>query len=422
MPIIKRKIFEELKNHLTSKEISLIVGPRQVGKTTLMLMLKEHLEKEGKKTLFLNLDVEHDKQFFVSQSALIRKINLELGNERGYVFIDEIQRKENAGIFLKGIYDLNLPHKFIVSGSGSLELKEKIHESLVGRKRIFELTPVSFEELVNFKTDYLYENKLSDFFEIEKEKTENFLKEYLNFGGYPRVVLEEKLSEKIKIIDEIYHSYLEKDISNLLKVERVDAFTSLIKILASQIGRLLNYSEISSTLGISIQTLKNYLWYAEKTFIIQRITPYFKNVRKEITKSPTVYFYDLGLRNYALGFFGKVEFSPDLGFLFQNFILNILKEKIRFSNANIHFWRTKDKAEVDFVIDLGKEVLPVEAKYKKLKEPQIERSTKSFIEKYQPKQAWVINLNLDEEIKLNKTKVKFLSFHKMFSEIEKLRI
>jgi Predicted ATPase (AAA+ superfamily) len=124
MPIIKRKVFEELKSHLTSKEISLIVGPRQVGKTTLMLLLKEHLENEGKKTLFLNLDVEHDKQFFVSQSALIRKINLELGNERGYVFIDEIQRKENAGIFLKGIYDLNLPHKFIVSGSGSLELKQ----------------------------------------------------------------------------------------------------------------------------------------------------------------------------------------------------------------------------------------------------------------------------------------------------------
>jgi predicted AAA+ superfamily ATPase len=420
MPIIKRKVFEELKSHLTSKEISLIVGPRQVGKTTLMLLLKEHLENEGKKTLFLNLDVEHDKQFFVSQSALIRKINLELGNERGYVFIDEIQRKENAGIFLKGIYDLNLPHKFIVSGSGSLELKEKIHESLVGRKRIFELTPVSFEEFVNFKTDYLYEDKLSDFFEIEKEKTENFLKEYLNFGGYPRVVLEEKLSEKIKIIDEIYHSYLEKDISNLLKVERVDAFTSLIKILASQIGRLLNYSELSSTLCISMQTLKNYLWYAEKTFIIQRITPYFKNVRKEITKSPTVYFYDLGLRNYALGFFGKVEFSPDLGFLFQNFVFNILKEKIRFSNANIHFWRTKDKAEVDFIIDLGKEVLPVEAKYKKLREPQIERSTKSFIEKYQPKQAWVINLNLDKEIKLNNTKIRFLPFYKISSEIEKL--
>jgi len=420
MPIIKRKIFEELKNHLTSKEISLIVGPRQVGKTTLMLLLKEHLGNVGKKTLFLNLDVEHDKQFFVSQSALIRKINLELGNERGYVFIDEIQRKENAGIFLKGIYDLNLPHKFIVSGSGSLELKEKIHESLVGRKRIFELTPVSFEEFVNFKTDYLYEDKLSDFFEIEKEKTENFLKEYLNFGGYPRVVLEEKLSEKIKIIDEIYHSYLEKDISNLLKIERVDAFTSLIKILASQIGRLLNYSELSSTLGISMQTLKNYLWYAEKTFIIQRISPYFKNVRKEITKSPTVYFYDLGLRNYALGFFGKVEFSPDLGFLFQNFVFNILKEKISFSNANIHFWRTKDKAEVDFIIDLGKEVLPVEAKYKKLREPQIERSTKSFIEKYQPKKAWVINLNLDKEIKLNKTKIRFLPFYKISSEIEKL--
>jgi len=319
-----------------------------------MLLLKEYLEKKGKKTIFLSLDFESDKQYFISQNALLKKLNLEFGKEKGYVFIDEIQRKENTGLFLKGIYDLNLPYKFIVSGSGSIELKEKIHESLVGRKRIFELNPVSFEEFVNFKTNYRYDKKLNEFFEIEKEKTETFLKEYLNFGGYPRVILEEKLEEKIKIIDEIFRSYLEKDISYLLKVERIDAFSSLIKILASQIGKLINYSEISSTLGISIQSVKNYLWYAEKTFVIQRLTPYFKNPKKEITKSPTVYFYDLGLKNFALDLFGKIDFSTGNGFLFQNFIFNILKEKIRFTGAKIHFWRTKDKAEVDFVVDFGK--------------------------------------------------------------------
>jgi len=412
--VIKRELFEELKNHLSAKEISLIIGPRQVGKTTLMLLLKEYLEKKGNKTLFLNLDVENDKQFFVSQEALIKKINLEFGKERGYVFLDEIQRKENAGIFLKGIYDLNLPYKFIVSGSGSLELKEKIHDSLVGRKRIFELNPVSFKEFVNFKTDYRYEGKLDEFFEVEKVKTENLLNEYLNFGGYPRIILEEKLSEKIRIIDEIYRSYLEKDIAYLIKSERIDVFSSLIKVLAGQIGRLINYSELSSTLGISLSTLKNYLWYAEKTFIVHKLTPYFRNVRKEITKSPIIYFYDLGLRNYALGLFGKINFSMDIGFLFQNFIFNILKEKYKFTGAEIHFWRTKDKAEVDFIIDFGKEIIPIETKYKKLKEPTIERSLKSFIEKYHPKEAWIINLTLESETKINKTICKFLPFYKLF--------
>jgi len=201
MVIIKRHLFKELVQHLFKKEISLIIGPRQAGKTTLMLLLEKELQKEGERTLFLNLDSEQDQQFFSSQQMLIRKIKLEIGIKKGYVFIDEIQRKENAGLFLKGIYDMSLPYKFIVSGSGSLELKEKIHESLVGRKRIFELAPVSFEEFVNFKTDYRYQGKIKDYFEIEKEATENFLKEYLNFGGYPRVVLEEEKDEKRKIIE-----------------------------------------------------------------------------------------------------------------------------------------------------------------------------------------------------------------------------
>ncbi|MDP8216192.1 MAG: AAA family ATPase, partial [Candidatus Kaelpia imicola] len=138
--MIQRDLFSDLKDHLFKKEISFIIGPRQAGKTTLMLLLKNYLEKEGERTLFLNLDVETDKQFFISQENLIAKIKLELGEDRGFVFIDEIQRKKDAGIFLKGIYDQNLPYKLIVSGSGSVELKEKIHESLLGRKREFLLS------------------------------------------------------------------------------------------------------------------------------------------------------------------------------------------------------------------------------------------------------------------------------------------
>ena len=125
--MISRKLGNELVDHLEKKEISLIVGPRQAGKTTLMLWLQEQLRTKGEQTLFLNLDVEQHKPYFESQQSLISKIKLELGEQNGVVFIDEIQRKENAGLFLKGLYDLRLFYKFIVSGSGSLELKEKIH-------------------------------------------------------------------------------------------------------------------------------------------------------------------------------------------------------------------------------------------------------------------------------------------------------
>lgn len=402
-----------LKDHLPKKEISFIIGPRQAGKTTLMFILKDFLEKKGEKSLFLNLDIEADKQFFVSQTNLIRKIRLEIGENPGFVFIDEIQRKEDAGIFLKGIYDMNLPYKFIVSGSGSVELKEKIHESLVGRKRIFELSTLTFEEFVNFKTNYKYEDKLLDFFSIDKEKTRDFLDEYLNFGGYPKVVLEEKLEEKRKIINEIYQSYLEKDIVYLLKIRKTEGFSNLVRLMASQIGSLVNFSEISLTLGISQKTLKDYLWYLEKTFILERITPYFRNVRKEITKSPTIYFYDLGLRNYAFGTFGSIRDSKDAGFLFQNLIFHLLKEKTKDTSAKIHFWRTKDGAEVDFVIDLGREVIPVEVKSKDLKKPEITKSLRSFIEKYKPKKALVVNLSLEKEIKVKNTRLCFILPYKI---------
>ncbi len=405
--IIKRNIFEELKEHLHKKEISLIVGPRQVGKTTMMLFLEQELKRQGAATFFLNLDREMDKKYFATQEDLIKKIHLEFGHQRGYVFIDEIQRKENAGLYLKGISDSNLPYKFVVSGSGSLELKEKIHESLVGRKKIFELWPVSFGEFVNFRTENQYEDRLRDFFEIEIEKRESLLREYLNFGGYPRVILAEQETEKREIIDEIFHSYLEKDISYLLKVEKIDAFFNLVRILSSQLGRLVNYSRIAGELNISIKTLKNYLWYGEKTFVFQKLTPYFKNVRKEIVKSPVYYFYDLGLRNYSIGRFGGlVEYGP----VFENFILNIIKERIRWSGSTVHFWRTKDKAEVDFVINVGEAIIPIEVKYRKLTRPSIERSMRSFIDKYTPKKAFVINLTLNKTIKIGKTEVIFIPF------------
>lgn len=417
--MIKRKLYNKLVEHLKEKEITFIVGPRQAGKTTLMLWLKEFLEKKKEKTLFLNLDIESHKEFFSSQEKLLKKIELEIGKNKGYVFIDEIQRKGNAGLFLKGIFDMNLPYKFIVSGSGSVELKEKIHESLAGRKRIFELSTVSFEEFVNFKTNYKYENKLYDFFQLERSYSEQLFEEYINFGGYPKVILTDKISEKLEIINEIYQSYLIKDISYLLKIHKIEAFSSLVKILASYIGNPMNFSEISSITGVSIKTLKDYLWFLEKTFIIKKVSPFFRNVKKEIKKSPVIYFYDIGIRNFTIGIFGNLKDIKTLSFTFQNFIFLLLKEKLN-SMYKIYFWRTKDKNEVDFIIDLGQTLIPIEVKYKKMQTPEITRSLRNFIETYKVKKAYIVNLTLEEKIKLNNTEIFVVPYYYFLQSNEKL--
>ena len=414
--MIKRKLFTELIGHLDSREMSIIVGPRQAGKTTLMELVKAHLDRRAQPTLFLNLDVEWDRPHFESQAALIKKIELELGNVRGYVFIDEIQRKEDAGLFLKGLFDLNLPYKFILSGSGSLELKQKIAESMVGRKRLFELPTVTFEEFLDYRTGYRYTDKLMDFLDIEQARAKQLLTEYIQFGGYPRIVTATEQSEKLQLIDEIYHSVIEKDIAYLLKLDKPDVFSALVRILAGQIGQLINYSELSSTLNVSFQTVKKYLWYAQKIFLIEVLTPFSRNIKKEISKSPVPYFWDIGLRNHALGLFGQIQSPGESGFLFENLLFLILKQKLRLKNTNLNFWRTTDKAEVDFVVASGKTVIPIEVKYKQLKKARVPASLRSFVAKYNPGYGYVFNLSLNETVRIGETKILFLPFHKLLGE------
>lgn len=412
---IKRDILNQLSDHLEEKEITLLIGPRQAGKTTLLLKLKEYLENQGKKTVFFNLDFEEQKQYFDSQIDLIGYLNLQFGRQEAYVFIDEMQRVKNAGLFLKGLYDRNLPYKYIVSGSGSLELKEKIHESLTGRKRIFEISTITFSEFINFKTNYQFTKKIKDFFLFDKFLPNNLFQEYLKFGGYPKVILDEQFAKKKATIAEIYQSYLEKDIQTLINLEKKEAFLKLASILSSQIGQLVNHAELSRTIGLDFETIKKYLWYLEKTFIVKKVTPFYSNVRKELSKTPVYYFTDLGLRNFALNqWLSGSKTLPD-GFLFQNFIFLILKQSKKFSGSKINYWRTKDGAEVDFIINTGVETIPMEAKRSGIKKVTLSRSLKNFIIKYQPKEVYLINKTLNKEIKMQNTKIIALPYWKLLN-------
>jgi predicted AAA+ superfamily ATPase len=406
--LIKRTILQDLENHLTKPEITLITGPRQAGKTTLMEVLRDKLKKGGARTLFLNLDFETDRLNFSSQARLLQHLTYEIGKSPGYVFIDEIQRLEDAGLFLKALYDMKLPYKFIVSGSGSLELKEKIHESLPGRKRLFALSTLTFDEFMAYKIGD--QKDLAQFFVLYPDRARQYFEEFLNFGGYPKVVLAETVEEKRSVMQDIFQSFLEKDITVLLHVKKSANLTYLVRLMASQIGNLVNVAELSRTLGLSLPTVKNYLWYLEKTFFLKKVAPYFKNVRKEITKASVYYFFDLGMRNFAANQFGDAQNRPT-GFLFENFVFNLLESYLRKTSSTLGFWRTQDKAAVDFVIDLGKQVVPIEVKYSSLPKPAVSRSLRSFLAKYQPAQAYLINLSLTARIKIGRTRVDFIPFY-----------
>lgn len=412
--MIKRTVFNQLVDSLKYREMTLLTGPRQAGKTRLLLALKDHLVRQGKPTVWFNLDIETDRQFFTSQPVLIGQIRLALGDKAGFVFIDEIQRKENAGLFLKGIFDQNLPYKFIISGSGSLELKEKIHEASTGRKFVYELNTLSLAEFIHCRTNYLYENKLGQFFQTDKITAANLLNEYLNFGGYPRVVLAETLAEKTLVINEIWQSYLERDVAYLIGVKKTEEFVNLTKVLAAQTGQLVNVNELSGTLNLAAKTVGIYLWYLEKTFVLHRLTPWFKNLRKELTKMPLAYFLDLGLRNFSAGGFGTG--LEQKGFVFQNLVWRLIREQLGLSSAAVNFWRTQDKAEVDFIVSRGQKSIPVEVKYKTLSRPAVSRSLQSFIKKYRPARALVVNLSLEKELVFQKTEVRFLPYWRLLTE------
>lgn len=397
--------------------MTILIGPRQVGKTYLMRQMQEKLRAAGKKTVWLSLDNSDDGGKFATQATFLASLELAVGKTRAFVFIDEIQRKTDAGIFLKGIFDRNLSYKFVVSGSGSLELKAKVAESLAGRKQMFPINPVSFEEFVNFKTDYQYEDQLQNFFALEGEKTERLLAEYMVFGGYPRVVLGETTVVKQAEMQEIYRSYVDKDIRALLHLERTDEFTKLLKILAASIGGLTNITELSSTVDLDSKTIRQYLKYLEQTYIIKRLTPFHRNTRSELTKMPMYYFVDLGLRNWLLSLFGLPEIPPPLaGHLFENLVFNILIERLELSPAEIHFWRSRDQAEVDFVLESGLTVLPMEVKYAKLQEIEIPRSFKSFLSKYQPQRGYLVHLGKKRELRVEGTIVTSIPFYGLTSE------
>jgi len=420
--LIKRDLLSQIIEHLPEKEMTLIIGPRQVGKTTLLEQVKDYLINKQRinpgALFYFNLDLTKDLALFSRQENIINFVkDRKRDKETLYLFIDEVQRITNAGTFLKGIYDLKLGVKLFTTGSSSLEIKSKIQEAFTGRKKTFRLMPLTFAEYASYKNPAIFKiaQKQKTISDYDFGEWEKLLNDFAVFGGYPRVAIEENVNKKVELIEELYNSYLEKDIINFLKIKNAVSFNKLVSLLAAQTGGLLNACQLAADTAIEVKTLNHYLDILEDTFIIKRIKPFFTNFKKELVKMPKIYFLDNGIRNFALSRFDNLSERTDKGQVFENLAANELLKIIKLPHS-LHYWRSLQKAEVDFVVRKGNgEVIPMEVKAQKIAKVSISRSYRAFLDKYRPVTALLLNYNLRQRQKVDKTSLISLTI----ADIEK---
>ncbi len=327
-------------------KVIIIVGARQVGKTTLLDQL--NTTYKNKKILRLNADDSTDID--VLRNKDFTQLDGIIGDNE-IVLIDEAQRVPNIGITIKLLVDnYKKTKQIILTGSSSINLLQSTSEPLTGRKFTYQLYPISFEEYIADK------GKLAAIKSIPS---------FLRFGMYPEIIKTDSDDEKIRLLKEITSSYLFKDILEFQEIKNPQVLNDLLKALALQIGSQVSYTELSNLLKIDSKTVERYVDLLEKSFVIYRLPSYSKNKRREISTSKKIFFYDVGIRNAILDNFNTFDKRTDLGHVWENFVIS---ERMKFREyhriyATQHFWRTYDGSEIDLVEDREGKLFGYEIKY-----------------------------------------------------------
>ena len=401
---VKRNLEDKIEKLMDAPEIIAIFGARQVGKTTLM---RKIFEKIVGRKIFLDFEDPEMVGLFDENIKAFSKLYVE---NYEFIFIDEFQHSQTGGKGLKYIYD-TFKKKILISGSSSLELTVKLASALVGRIFTLELYPLSFEEFILFRTPEMYYMAIS-YLEKQKEVPAYLhkqllreLDEFLVYGGFPRVAIEKTLDLRKEILKNLYITYLIKDIKGFFRLSSEYSFQKLIKLLSLQVGSLVNYSELSRTATLSLNEVKRNISVLEETYIVRLSRPYFTNKRTEVVKNPKIYFIDNGLRNYIIQDFREPLTRPDIGQIVENFVASEIVK----SGKELKFWRSKSKAEVDFVIESPGYPIPVEVKSGIAKSPG--KSLISFVSKYGPQKAFVLHRGNYSRRTINGTEILFMPLY-----------
>lgn len=406
MKYVTREIESLVQKHLKIPQIIAILGPRRSGKTTLLKNLKSQWEK----SVYLNFEDQKILELF--EKDLDGFIKLYLNEEVDFLLIDEFQYAKLGGKKLKYIFDFHPGKKIIISGSSVIDITIEAVKYLVGRVVVMNLFQFSFAEFIGVKN-----KSLKTMFEELKTKSQNLetinisepilnefstlLEEYIIWGGYPEVVLQNDIELKKSYLNNIYSIYFLREVKDLLSLTEDYSLKLLLKSVALQTGNVAVYQELALQSALTIPTVKKYLNFFEKTFISFPVFPYFTNKRIELIKNPKQYFFDIGFRNAVIDNFSKLELRNDAGFLKENFAaLSLMRE------GKLNYWRTKMGAEVDFILEKGITLLPIEIKSVLLKE-KTSRSLASFITKYKPADVIVFSNKMMGRQMINGTTVHF---------------
>ena len=392
-----RLLEREILRYLPEKEALIILGARQIGKTSLMLRMKSKIEKEVS-CFYFDLEKPQDlERVEAGCEEFLQYLEIRGASKkkRNVVFIDEIHYLSEPAKFIKLMVDhYSSRIKLVVSGSSSLEIKRKFKESTVGRKFSFYLYPLSFYEFLIFKerddlAELLPKGPFQNFPQEDRTRffTEDYKRyflEFLIFGGYPRVAISKDVELKRKVLEEITTSYMLKDVRSLFQIEDIAKFNRLVKLLAINSGNLLNTSFLSSAAGVSQYLVSQYITVLENTYLIELLSPYFTNRKKEVVKAHKVYFIDSGLRNYLIGNLDFTEERQDIGALLEGAVFFGFKK--RNGRAKLCFWRTQNKAEVDFILEHPQKLYPLEVN----KSGKSTRALYAFMDYYKEDKGYVV--------------------------------
>ncbi len=354
--MIPRQKHETIVRYLDSDDILLIIGARQTGKTTLLSSVADHLVHHEQPVTMITLEDPEIKRNLNRHPDNIFQY-LTVNKQKTYLLVDEIQYLEDPSNFLKYHYDLSKDTlKIIATGSSAFYIDEKFRDSLAGRKKLIELFPFCFSEFLLARGEADLAHRVSsrpaalekrEWTPPDKRRLLNLWTEYTRYGGYPKVVLADRPDDKKEVLKDLAFSFLKKDIHEA-GVRDEDKFYQLVRILASQVGQLVNSNELGNTIGLSQETVKRYLRILRKSYIARLLLPFHRNVRKELTKMPKIYFLDSGLRNFLIRSFPETPKQFADGQLLEN---QVFCDLVKRGVDSIKFWRTQDRKEVDFIVD-----------------------------------------------------------------------
>ena len=387
---IIRDIFKALNNEVNRKEVSILLGPRQVGKTFLLNELKKKAVSVGLRVKYYNLEIPSDIIKFNKSDI---KLFNDLTEKVDVIFIDEFHYLKNASKIFKAIFDSNKKVKIFATGSSSIEIHKHLKESLAGRRLVSRIFPLNYNEFLQLNQKKSYEK-------------------YLIYGGLPGLIHFNSDEEKIRILNEILATYIQKDIKSLIKEENIRAFNMLLYLLAENQGSVTVVNNLAREIGLTAKTINHHLFILEHTYVVFPIDSYSKNIGNELKKSKKYYFYDLGIRNVLLKDFGLLDERNDIGILNETFIFLQLKSHLK-PNIDLKFWRNKQGEEIDFVVLKNRKPFLIEVKTK-MQNMDIPMPMKKFIRMYDETLGGIVfSNNIKGELEFMGKKIYFWPYKKI---------